>query len=193
MKENQNTEWKQFWRDQHASVPFNPDVANVFFRSGMIEAWGRGIERIMEACREAGTPEPAVRYEPAGLWVEFRFLPEHQVGGDATTAEVIGRTPVETPLSGSTTPETQDTTPKTQDTTQETTQETQDTTQEAQDTTQERILALLKAEPTITRRKLAERIGITSDGIKYHLDKLRTSGSIRHVGATKAGRWEVLK
>ncbi len=42
----------------HASVPFNPAVANVFFRAGMIEAWGRGIERMMEACRGAGTPEP---------------------------------------------------------------------------------------------------------------------------------------
>ena len=66
-------------------------------------------------------------------------------------------------------------------------------TQETEITTQERILALLKAEPGITRRLLAERVGITPDGVKYHLDKLRTAGVIRHVGATKAGRWEVLK
>jgi ATP-dependent DNA helicase RecG len=58
---------------KHASVPFNPDVAGVFFRAGLIESWGRGIERILEACREAGTPEPEMRYEPSGLWVEFRF------------------------------------------------------------------------------------------------------------------------
>jgi len=25
---------------KHASIPFNPDIANVFFRAGMIEAWG---------------------------------------------------------------------------------------------------------------------------------------------------------
>ena len=40
---------------------------------------------------------------------------------------------------------------------------------------------------------LAERIGLTPDGVKYHLAKLRTAGAIRHVGPTKAGRWEVLK
>ena len=39
----------------------------------MIEAWGRGIERIIEACREASTPEPEFRYEQNGLWVVFTF------------------------------------------------------------------------------------------------------------------------
>lgn len=42
-------------------------------------------------------------------------------------------------------------------------------------------------------RLIAERIGITQDGVKYHIRKLRASGTIRHVGATKAGSWEVLK
>ena len=46
---------------RHPSQPFNPDVANAFFRAGEIETWGRGIQRILEACREAGTPEPDIR------------------------------------------------------------------------------------------------------------------------------------
>ena len=28
---------------EHASVPYNPNIANAFFRAGEIEAWGRGI------------------------------------------------------------------------------------------------------------------------------------------------------
>ena len=31
----------------HRSMPYNPDIANTFFRAGEIEAWGRGIERIV--------------------------------------------------------------------------------------------------------------------------------------------------
>ena len=58
---------------QHPSRPFNPDVANAFFRAGEIETWGRGIQRILEACREAGTPEPDIRVESDGLWVDFPF------------------------------------------------------------------------------------------------------------------------
>jgi predicted HTH transcriptional regulator len=66
---------------------------------------------------------------------------------------------------------------------------TQETTQE---TTQEKILTLLRENPSITRKALAEEIGITPDGIKYHLDKLKTSGTIQHIGPTKGGHWQVL-
>lgn len=70
---------------------------------------------------------------------------------------------------------------------------TQETTGTPQETTQEKILRLLKTEPALTRKELAARIGITKEGIKYHLRKLTAAGVIRHVGATKAGHWEVLK
>lgn len=45
------------------SGPFNPDIANTFFRSGQIEARGRGIERMMHICLEAGQPTPVVQVE----------------------------------------------------------------------------------------------------------------------------------
>ena len=57
----------------HTSQPHNPDVANAFFRSGEIEAWGRGIERIFNACRQSGAPEPQLRQDAGGLWMEFAF------------------------------------------------------------------------------------------------------------------------
>ncbi|MDP2865902.1 MAG: winged helix-turn-helix transcriptional regulator, partial [Elusimicrobiota bacterium] len=60
-------------------------------------------------------------------------------------------------------------------------------------TTQEKIFAFLQTHPAITRRELAVKIGITEDGIKYHLNQLKLSGRVRHVGPTKAGQWETLK
>ena len=60
---------------KHPSHPFNPGLANVFFRAGQIETWGRGIERIFSACTTAGTPLPALRCEQNGLWVDFEFGP----------------------------------------------------------------------------------------------------------------------
>ena len=78
-----------------------------------------------------------------------------------------------------------------------TTQNTITTTQIIADTTQkttrERILSFLHAEPELTRRELAERVGITPDGIKYQLGKLKAAGAIRRVGSDRAGRWEVVK
>ena len=59
--------------EKHSSQPFNPDIANAFFRAGAIESWGRGIERIMSACRESGTPRPTIDYESGGIWIKFPF------------------------------------------------------------------------------------------------------------------------
>ncbi len=64
---------------KHPSHPLNPGVANVFFRAGQIEAWGRGIERIFSACTTAGTPPPALRCEQKGLWIDFGFGPAADV------------------------------------------------------------------------------------------------------------------
>ena len=55
---------------KHASAPYNPDIANAFFRVAFMESWGRGIDLIRNACRDAGNPEPAFRWDN-GLWVEF--------------------------------------------------------------------------------------------------------------------------
>ena len=57
----------------HASAPHNPGIANAFFRAGMIEAWGRGIENIVVACRVAGTAAPVWEVEPGGLRLDFVF------------------------------------------------------------------------------------------------------------------------
>jgi len=57
---------------KHSSIPYNPDIANAFFRSGYVEAWGRGIEKINEHCSETGLPLPIISYNHSGYWVEFR-------------------------------------------------------------------------------------------------------------------------
>ncbi|MCF6333130.1 MAG: hypothetical protein L3J11_07585 [Draconibacterium sp.] len=57
---------------KHASKPYNPDIANAFFRSGYIELWGRGTIKIIEKCLETGLPSPLYHYEASDFWVEFR-------------------------------------------------------------------------------------------------------------------------
>ena len=57
----------------HRSMPYNPDIANTFFRAGEIEAWGRGIERIITACNNDGFSTPEFRYDASGIWTTFNF------------------------------------------------------------------------------------------------------------------------
>lgn len=79
-------------KGKHPSQPFNPDIANTFFRAGMIEAWGRGIERILETCRAAKVPEPGLRYEQSGLWIEFWFPKAVEKTTVETRVETRGKT-----------------------------------------------------------------------------------------------------
>jgi ATP-dependent DNA helicase RecG len=57
---------------KHASKPYNPDIANTLFRSGYIESWGRGIEKMMNYCLDAGIPKPNYSFEGSDFMVEFR-------------------------------------------------------------------------------------------------------------------------
>ncbi len=59
---------------KHRSRPYNPLVANTFFRAGFIEAWGRGIEKIKESCIEAGNPMPEYRVKREDIMVMFKSL-----------------------------------------------------------------------------------------------------------------------
>ena len=49
-------------------MPYNPDIANTFFRAGEIEAWGRGIDRIITACKNDGFSTPEFLYDASGIW-----------------------------------------------------------------------------------------------------------------------------
>ena len=42
----------------HPSIPYNPTIAEVLFRSGYLENWGSGAKRIIDLCKEHGVPEP---------------------------------------------------------------------------------------------------------------------------------------
>lgn len=62
---------------KHPSRPFNPLLANAFFRAGYIESWGRGIEKIKRACQEHGIALPEFDFGMPGLMLTFRANPTH--------------------------------------------------------------------------------------------------------------------
>lgn len=56
---------------KHASIPYNPDIAHVFYLAGFIESWGRGIEKICSACRQDKVPLPEYMIHPGDIMVKF--------------------------------------------------------------------------------------------------------------------------
>ncbi|MDL2309477.1 putative DNA binding domain-containing protein [Bacteroidales bacterium OttesenSCG-928-C03] len=53
----------------HSSHPRNPLIADVCFKGGLIDSWGRGTVRIIETCKEAGLPEPELTERDGGFLV----------------------------------------------------------------------------------------------------------------------------
>ncbi len=67
----------------HESLPWNPLIANVFYRRGIIETWGRGILKMEELTRQAGLPRPEIEEGGGGVTVRFRpsrYVPPQRVG-----------------------------------------------------------------------------------------------------------------
>ena len=58
-------------KSKHNSIPRNRLIADVFFMAGYIEAWGRGIDIMLEGCRQFGIPDPVIVEEQEGISVTF--------------------------------------------------------------------------------------------------------------------------
>jgi ATP-dependent DNA helicase RecG len=58
-------------KKSHSSYPRNELLADVFFKAGLIEAWGRGTIKIADELKKAGLPEPEFKEEFGGFAVYF--------------------------------------------------------------------------------------------------------------------------
>jgi ATP-dependent DNA helicase RecG len=78
-------------RRAHSSRPRNPLIADVCFKGGYIDMWGRGTLKIINACREAELPEPNITEQDGGFLVEIfknRFTPEQLKKADLSERQV---------------------------------------------------------------------------------------------------------
>ena len=168
-------------RQKHPSVPRNPDLARVFFLSGLIESWGRGTQRILEVCRDKGTATPQIQQDGTGFWIEFPFAGASPLLSAAKTsapgqtdrrksATSERRTPQKTPQNVSHPPN----------------------NVVADTDLASLILSILAANPDASRRGIAEQLGETEDSVRHQLKKLKATGRIRHVGPSRGGHWEVV-
>ena len=65
---------------QHSSRPRNPIIADVCFKGGYIDMWGRGTLKIIQSCKEAELSEPEIKEQDGGMMVVLlkdRFTEEH--------------------------------------------------------------------------------------------------------------------
>lgn len=56
----------------HRSIQRNPLIAEVFHRTGAVEIWGRGTNRVIEECEQYGIEPPTFEEHEGALYVTFR-------------------------------------------------------------------------------------------------------------------------
>lgn len=56
-------------KKQHRSYPRHKLMANVLYKAGYIESWGRGTVKIHEECKKHGLPEPKIHEYSGGVAV----------------------------------------------------------------------------------------------------------------------------
>lgn len=72
----------------HNSEPQNLIIANVLYKSEVLESWGRGIGLMISECRRVGIPDPEFHTDGNSVWVIFRY-----------THKTVGYNPTATPQS----------------------------------------------------------------------------------------------
>lgn len=55
--------------------------------------------------------------------------------------------------------------------------------------TERKILEFIMEDSGITQKEIAQKMGMSKNGIRYAMDKLKDRGILEREGATKKGKW----
>ncbi len=152
-------------------------MAQVFYRAGFIEAWGRGYEKIMNSFDKANLRRPEFTVEQGGVTAVIYREIFMSIRGD--------QQPTQTEIKSN-----QNRTKTDIEPIQNDTEPIQNRTKSEERTI---ILGAIKNNPFITMDTLSDLLKITKSSVQRRLDALVKEGRLRHIGPTKGGSWEVLE
>ncbi|MDX8266394.1 helix-turn-helix domain-containing protein [Acinetobacter pittii] len=148
----------------------NRVLARVFRELGYIEHWGSGLQRIKQMCEAENLPTPEFLETNDFFDVKlYRPVIESESGaiGGAIGGAIDDSSGVIEDLGGAI---------------------------EASQLTerQQEILVLIRANPKVSYRSLAEQLGINQSALQKHLNHLKDAGWLERVGGTR-GYWTIKK
>ncbi len=151
---------------KHYSKPYNPLIAQTFFKAGFIESWGRGFEKIKNECELYDIPLPNIDINNDGIMIKCTPSKKYM--------EVLNQ------MNGNKNNFTDDFTDNfTDDFTDKFTN------------VENKILELVRNEPTISQSKLARSIGVSKKTITVNMNNLQKKQVLKRVGNNKSGYWEI--
>ena len=67
------------------------------------------------------------------------------------------------------------------------------TTEKTTEKTAEKIVAIIRSMPDVTLAELANATGLSVDGVRWNIRKLKDANRVRRIGPDKGGHWEVVR
>ena len=150
----------------------NKGIANIFSQMGLVEAWGSGIKRILNAAEEYGLPKPRFQEFDNMFRVELFRNPYPMTDDKEKHRRNIGEASEKHRRNIG---------------------ETSEKQRKADlNDTQQKIVKLLSENPQLSAVKLAEKIGVASRNIENNIKMLKEYGILIRHGSPKNGYWEVV-
>lgn len=159
------------------SVPVNQKLSEIFLQLHISEKTGRGVPKVVE---KYGKDAYEFHENTILVTIPFRWI--NSVGWNVEQIDNNVFIP--------------ESSPKTREETDFSTlnyKKTRVETGVKAKRTREQILELIKMNPTITAKELADCLPISLKGVEWQLKQLREQNIIQHIGANKGGHWEIVK
>lgn len=149
---------------KHSSYPRNHNIANVFYKAGFVESWGRGFKKIAEEFERANLPLPTIEENGGGVMaiIQRKTVDEVIAERDGNVGNMsvtnVGNVSVR----------------KLSD-------------------RQRNIISMIEKNPFVTAKEMSVTMSVTKRTIERNLSVLQKAGIIRHEGRVNAGVWVILE
>lgn len=152
--------------EKHYSKPYNPLIAQTFFKAGFIESWGRGFEKIKTECEKSNTPLPKIEIQTNGVMVKCN---PSKIYMDLLS-EMKGKN-VQINVH----------------------KNVQIKDYEKLTKIEVKILDVILEDSQITQADIAMRINTTPKTVQRGIASLKDKGIIERIGSNKKGYWNIIK
>lgn len=153
---------------KHSSYPRNHNIANVFYKAGFVESWGRGFKKIAEEFERASLPLPTIEENGGGVMAIIQRK---------TIDEVIAERGGDVGVNVGNMSETN----------------VGNMSENELSERQLNIISMIKENPFVTGKEMSETMSVTQRTIERDLSVLQKAGMIRHEGRVNAGVWVILE
>lgn len=149
---------------KHSSYPRNHNIANVFYKAGFVESWGRGFKKIAEEFERASLPLPTIEENGGGVMaiIQRKTVDEVIAARDGNVGNMsvtnVGNVSVR----------------KLSD-------------------RQRNIISMIEKNPFVTAKEMSVTMSVTKRTIERNLSVLQKARIIRHEGRVNAGVWVILE